>query len=355
VRAAESSSLAAACDAAARELRTCVASGLLPAAVIEVGTHAGVVSRAHCGNGIDDNAIFDLASLTKVLGTGLVAMSLLGRRSLDLDARVRDSIPAWAGDDRTDVRLRDLLAHASGLPGHLPLHDHHPDAATLVSAAARAPLARAPRTAAIYSDLGFIVLGRALEAIGNAPLDQQVHALLTRVTSAPLMYGPVEPSANVQPTGVSAWRGRVLRGEVHDDNAAAMGGVAGHAGLFGTAGAIGDVARTLLGGLRGEDTALAPAWAVRAFARQSPVSGSSRALAWDTALPTSSSGRYLTRRAIGHTGFTGTSLWIDPVLDLYVVLLTNRVAGRASADDIATIRRSAHDTIGKAALTSRHA
>ncbi len=355
MRSAESSPLAAACDVAARELQACVASGLLPAAVIEVGTHADVVSRAHAGDGIDDNAIFDLASLTKVLGTGLVAMSLVGRRRLDLDARVRDTVPAWDGVDRADVRLRDLLAHASGLPAHLPLYADHAGTTALVTAAARAPLACPPRTAALYSDLGFIVLGRALEAIGDASLDRQVHALVASVTAAPLMYGPIESSVDVQPTGVSAWRGHALRGEVHDDNAAAMGGVAGHAGLFATAGAVGDVARVLLRGLRGDDTALAPAWAVRAFARKSPVAGSSRALAWDTALPTSSSGRYLTRRAIGHTGFTGTSLWIDPVLDLYVVLLTNRVAGRASADDIATIRRTVHDAIGKAALTSRHA
>ena len=330
---AESSSLAAACDEAADHLRSCVESGLLPSAALEVGTRAGVVSRAHIG--AHGRARFDLASLTKVLGTGLVATALVGRRALDLDTRVSDVVAAWDGADRADVRLRDLLAHSSGLPAHLPLHEHHSGAA-LVDAAARAPLACPPRTAAIYSDLGFIVLGRALEAIGGAPLDRQVHTLLARLTSAPLAYRPHQPT-------------------VHDDNAAAMGGVAGHAGLFGTAHAVGDVARIVLRGLHGEDTALAPAWAVRAFARQSPVPGSSRALAWDTALPTSSSGRYLTRRAIGHTGFTGTSLWIDPMLDLSVVLLTNRVAGRATADDIATIRRSVHETIGKSLLTSRHA
>ena len=156
-------------------------------------------------------------------------------------------------------------------------------------------------------------------------------------------------------TGHSAWRGRSLAGEVHDDNAAAMGGVAGHAGLFGSAAGVGDLARLVLRGLHGDETGLVPAWAIRAFARRSPIPGSSRALAWDTALPTSSSGRFLSPRAIGHTGFTGTSLWIDPLRDRYVVLLTNRVAGRATAADMAVIRRDVHDLLGAAWTGARHA
>lgn len=145
----------------------------------------------------------------------------------------------------------------------------------------------------------------------------------------------------------------MLRGDVHDDNAAAMGGIAGHAGLFGSASAVGDVARAVLAGLRGAPSPIAPTWAFQAFARRSSVPGSSRALAWDTALPTSSCGRYLSRRALGHTGFTGTSLWIDPARDFYVVLLTNRVAGRAMAEDIARIRHDVHEIVGRAWLESR--
>jgi CubicO group peptidase (beta-lactamase class C family) len=113
---------------------------------------------------------------------------------------------------------------------------------------------------------------------------------------------------------------------------------------------VGAIARVVLRGLCGDTTSLGPAWAVRAFARRSAVAGSSRALAWDPALPTSSCGTSLTSRAIGHTGFTGTSLWVDPVLDVYVVLLTNRVAGRATTDDMARIRRDVHEIVGRAAL-----
>ncbi len=330
--------------AAAAYLDACIADGLLPAAVLEIGSSASV--RGASAAGAPDHAIFDLASLTKVLGTGLLATHLMGKRQFDLDDRVRRWVSAWHGADRTDVRVRDLLAHASGLPAHLPFHEHHSGADAIVAAAASTPLAYAPRSAAVYSDLGFIVLGRVLEAVGDAPLRDQVQAVLRLVSDAMPAWGPLEPGGRVQTTGWSAWRGRTLTGEVHDDTAAAMGGVAGHAGLFGTAAATGAVARAVLAGLRGRDTALAPAWAARACARRSPVPGSSRALGWDTALPSSSCGRFLSAHAVGHTGFTGTSLWVDPDLDLYVVLLTNRVAGRASADDMARIRRTVHEMVG---------
>jgi CubicO group peptidase (beta-lactamase class C family) len=319
--------------------------------VVEVGSAAGALGRVALG--ASDDAIFDLASLTKVIGTGLVATHLVGTRRLDLDERVRRWVPAWDLPDRVDVRVRDLLAHASGLPAHLPLYLQHTGADAIVGASARAPLMARPRSSARYSDLGFIVLGRVLEMAGDAPLQVQVLRVLRGCTDDAPAFGPVDVGRPVQPTGSSAWRGRVLRGEVHDDNAAAMGGVAGHAGLFGTARATGDVARAVLQGLRGADSSLATAWAIRAFARRSAVAGSSRALAWDTAVATSSCGRFLSPRAIGHTGFTGTSVWIDPELDLYIVLLTNRVAGSATEADIARIRRNVHDIIGSARLDRR--
>jgi CubicO group peptidase (beta-lactamase class C family) len=314
--------------------------------VIEIGSTAAALGRVAFGAPAD--AIFDLASITKVIGAGLVATHLVGTGQLDLDAPIRRCLPAWDLPDRADVRVRDLLTHASGLPAHLPLYLRHTGADAIVDASAKAPLVGRPRSAALYSDLGFIVLGRVLEIAGGASLRQLVETLLRRCADDVPTYGPVDGDLPVQPTGASAWRDRVLRGEVHDDNAAAMGGVAGHAGLFGTAQGTGHVVRTVLQGLRGADTSLAPAWAIRSFARRSGVAGSSRALAWDTSLPSSSCGRVLSARAIGHTGFTGTSVWIDPDLDLYIVLLTNRVAGSATAADIARIRRDVHDIIGQA-------
>ncbi|WP_239493376.1 serine hydrolase [Luteitalea sp. TBR-22] len=331
---------------AAALLAAAVDDGRLPAAVLEVGTVSGAAERLAFG--APSEAVFDLASLTKVLGTGVLATHLLGRRLLDPDVPVRALVPEWRGADRGSVRLRDLLAHASGLPAHLPLFERHRGSEAMVAACARAPLAHAPRTASTYSDLGFIVLGRVLEAITESPLDEQVHTVLDWLSDDAPRFGPRPCTPEVQATGLSPWRGRLLCGEVHDDNAAAMGGVAGHAGLFGTARGVGDIARAVLRGLQGGDSPLAPSWAVRAFARRSPVPGSSRALAWDTGLPTSSCGPYLSRQAIGHTGFTGTSVWIDPTRDLYVVLLTNRVAGRATSNDIADLRRAVHTAIGAA-------
>ena len=363
--------------AAGAYLAARVADGLLPSAVLEVGDAAGVLGRVNLSVPVD--AIYDLASLTKVLATGLVATHLFATRQLDLDARVAEALPEWRRTDDADIRVRDLLAHSSGLPAHLPLYERHSGPEAFVAAIAGTPLLARPRTSAIYSDLGFIVLGRLLERVGGRSLDAQVATLFTGLSTPPAFIRVAPPAGTasgyrleassalpqwsstppeaksalaetgpIVGTGHSAWRGRALTGEVHDDNAAAMGGVAGHAGLFGSVAGVGEIARLVLRGLRGDETGLVPAWALTAFARRSPVPHSSRALAWDTALPTSSSGRFLSPRAIGHTGFTGTSLWIEPVCDRYVVLLTNRVAGTATAADMLAIRREVHDLLGAA-------
>jgi CubicO group peptidase (beta-lactamase class C family) len=143
-------------------------------------------------------------------------------------------------------------------------------------------------------------------------------------------------------------RGRTLAGEVHDNYAAALGGAAGHAGLFGTAPAVGAFARTVLRAARGERDGpppFSPALVAR-FTTKTAVPGSSRALGWDTMLPTSSCGARMSPAAFGHVGFTGTSLWIDPERDRYFVLLTNRAYGGGSLDDMRTVRRAFHDALG---------
>jgi CubicO group peptidase (beta-lactamase class C family) len=147
-----------------------------------------------------------------------------------------------------------------------------------------------------------------------------------------------------------ARRGRLLIGEVHDAYAASLGGVAGHSGLFGTAGGVGAFARTVLKAARGDQSIRDPlsSQLVARFTRKSSVPGSSRALGWDTMLPTSSCGTRLSPAAFGHVGFTGTSLWIDPVLDRYFVLLTNRVCGGGTVGQMREVRRTFHDLIGRA-------
>jgi CubicO group peptidase (beta-lactamase class C family) len=351
VQPADSPDAAPAPQQAVAYLATCVDAGELPSAVLEVGGAAGAIARH--GLGVPDDAVYDLASLTKVLLTGLVAARLVAAGRLSLDARVADWVPEWQGPDRIDVRVRDLLTHASGLPAHRPLYQRQSGKDEVIAACARIALEHPPRTRAVYSDLGFIVLGRALERAAGDTLDSLATGMFADDIDGVLQFAPVPEGRRVQPTGESPWRGRSLIGEVHDDNAAAMGGVAGHAGLFGTAASVGQVACLVLRGLRGEDTKLAPSWVIRAFTRRSPVPGSSRALAWDTALPSSSCGPLLSQKAIGHTGFTGTSLWIDPAHDRYVVLLTNRVAGHGTLEDMRRIRRRVHDLLAAGWLGRR--
>jgi CubicO group peptidase (beta-lactamase class C family) len=207
-----------------------------------------------------------------------------------------------------------------------------------------AALDRPPGTAAVYSDLGFILLGLMLERLGGARLDDQFEPI-ARACGPTLGFSP--PAAwreRIAPTEFDPWRGRLLRGEVHDENAAVLEGVAGHAGLFGTAAEVGAFARLALATFR-TPTIVGTPDTMRTFAARSSVPGSSRALGWDTMLPTSSCGTRMSASAIGHTGFTGPSLWIDVERDLYLVLLTNRVHPTRDNVRLRALRPRIHDAI----------
>lgn len=342
--------------AAEAVVRRAIADGVGSCAAVEVGSAGGAAWRFACGRvspaagavDADTSTIFDLASLTKVLGTTLLAMQLEDAgRGAERD-RVSRWWPAWYGPGRDETTLADLLAHASGLPAHRRLYEERRGAAAFADAICRIPLATPPRTEAVYSDLGFILLGVVLERIGGAGLAGQVEALLRGLTAEPLAYRP--PAAwrsRIASTGFDVSRVRELVGEVHDANTWAMDGVAAHAGLFGTATAVGDVSRAVLRALRGDAVnGLARPDTVRRFAtRRTDVPGTTRALGWDTMKPTSSCGRFMSPTAIGHTGFTGTSLWIDDTQDVYAVLLTNRVATGASGEAMGAVRRAFHDAL----------
>ena len=290
---------------------------------------------------VERSTIFDLASLTKVISTTTIALLLVRQRVLDVEVPTYGVIPAWSRPDRFRVTVRDLLEHSSGLPAHRDYFRTLIGLDAYIDAIALEPLEYAPRARSIYSDLGFITLGAVLERLGGAPLDRQFEAWKADARiEEPLTYRP--PAAWKPITAMTendAWRGRVLQGEVHDENAAALGGVAAHAGLFGTAAAAGAVARWWLRQLTTSDGAR--------FAERSAVPGSSRALGWDTMLPTSSCGSLMSPHAIGHTGFTGTTLWIDPARGLYFVLLTNRVHLTRSSDAIQRVRRDFHNAANK--------
>jgi CubicO group peptidase (beta-lactamase class C family) len=250
------------------------------------------------------------------------------------------------------VTIEDALSHATGLPAWLPLFREHKGRAAFEQAIAGTPLDYPPRTRSLYSDLGFIVLGFVAETSGSAPLDRLFHRVRSRLRLDEIAYRPPEIwRPRTAPTEYDPWRQRLLVGEVHDENAWALDGVAGHAGLFGTASAVGSFARWLLrvrGRLAtGEDLPISPETVERFTARRD-IPGGSRALGWDTMLPTSSCGRRMSPLAFGHTGFTGTSLWIDPVTDAYTVLLTNRVYPSRENDLIKQVRPAFHDAVVEA-------
>jgi len=197
----------------------------------------------------------------------------------------------------------------------------------------------------VYSDLDFMLLGFIVD--GRLPLAERFALMLSQmgIVEEIQFAPPALWHARIAPTEYDAWRGRLLVGEVHDENAAALGGIAGHAGLFGTAAAVGSYARHLLQVLDGRSGAVRRTTLEEFIAKRSDVPGSSRALGWDTMLPTSSCGSKMSPRAFGHTGFTGTSLWIDPEKNVYVVLLTNRVHPTRENDAIRQVRPAVHDAV----------
>lgn len=323
-----------------------------PGAVVEVGRASGILWQYAAGHLTYDaesapatlGTMFDLASLTKVVATTSLVARHAAAGLLALDAPLGHRWAAWGEPPRDTITVRHLLDHSSGLPAHLRLWEHHRGRLEYAEALAGVALDRAVGTSAIYSDLGFILLGFLLEDLAG-PLDRQVAELVGDLGAHPLSYNPPATwHAAIAPTEFDVWRDRLLRGEVHDENAAALDGVAGHAGLFGTAAAVGAFARTVLATFAHETPLGSPAL-MRVFANRSHVPGSSRALGWDTMLPTSSCGSRLSARAIGHTGFTGTSLWVDPEQDLYVVLLTNRVYPTRANDGIRGVRPRVHDAV----------
>jgi CubicO group peptidase (beta-lactamase class C family) len=293
------------------------------------------------------DTVYDVASLTKAVVTSVLAMKEVERGALALDEPVWKRLPEFEGDDRAGVTVRQLLSHSAGLPAYRPYWRQAASAASerwaISLASAREPLEYKPGTLSVYSDLGFILLGWLLERATELRLD----ALAERDIFRPLGLDPssfgfvnqADPDArarllserSVAATQQSADRGHLALGEVDDANAYAMGGISGHAGLFADAAAVSAVAGALVAAWKGDGNAPgAPALVARDVVREfwSPagVPGSTWRLGWDgPAARGSQAGERLSRAAVGHLGFTGCSLWIDPERELWVVLLANRV------------------------------
>jgi CubicO group peptidase (beta-lactamase class C family) len=353
----------AALVAATELLAGALAQRVFPAAVAEIGSSDAVIWREAFGTltfedtvAAAPDTIFDLASLTKPLATTSVMLTLAERQMLRLDDPAARFFREWRGDDRQSVTIQDLLEHSSGLSARL-LDRPPADRREFEHEICTMPLEYAPRTRAIYSDLGFILLGFIAERATDRSFADQVRTLIGTVLSgvddsgamlvvdvAAALRAHVAPTT---PLPEDDRRGRLLQGDVHDNYAAALGGFAGHAGLFGTAAGVGAVARLALRARRGDPSGPIPFTpeTMRVATRRSSVVGSSRALGWDTMVPTSSCGTRMSGSAFGHVGFTGTSLWIDPDRDRYYVLLTNRVCGGGSSDAMQQVRRAFHETL----------
>lgn len=339
-------------DRARAVLDAAVEDRAFPGAVAEVGTAAGPAWTYATGRltyemqapAATAATLYDLASLTKVIATTSIAMRLVHHARLALDSSAHKWMPEWRDGPFAAVRVRDLLDHSSGLPAWLPLFQSHKGRDEYRRAIAALAPEYPPRSASIYSDLGFIVLGHVIESAAGAGLADLFDAFRSAAgLPETLSYGPTGDH-DVAPTEFDPWRGRLCAGEVHDENAYALGGVAPHAGLFGNVADVGAFGRMVLRAFR-EDSALGTPALMSLFAARSEVAGSSRAVGWDTMLPTSSCGTRMSASAIGHTGFTGTSLWIDAARDRYFVLLTNRVHPTRENNRIRAVRAAFHDAI----------
>ncbi len=292
--------------------------------------------------------LYDLASLTKVVVTTSICMAL--EPHLDLDERVDKYVPAFQGEGKDGVTIRHLLAHCAGLPAHQRFFETCWGREAVLSAACRTALAYPPGTRTIYSDLSFLLLGAAVERVGGAPLEELARRyILGPVGMKETMYLPRrEQLGRIPPTEFQAEQRRgLIHGQVHDGNAWAMGGVAPHAGLFGTAADLGRFLRVILNGGKREGTRVFSEAAIRRFTSRAGLApGSTRALGWDTVSAAgSSAGRHFSARSFGHTGFTGTSVWVDPERDVGVVLLTNRVHPTRENEGIRKLRPEFHDAV----------
>jgi len=344
--------------AAVAYLDSAVAGGAAPGAVLGV-SHGGRHFYHATGRlGTDDATspdsatIYDLASLTKVVGLTTAVMLALEEKRIELHAPVQRYVPAFSGGLKSKVTLRHLLTHSSGLPAWRPLHKETSDRAAALLLADTTALDTAPGTRFVYSDVGAIVLTQAVETAYGERLD----SILARRVFAPLglsstmFLPPPELAPRIAPTELDPWRGWILRGEVHDENAARLEGVSGHAGLFSTARDLLHFGDWILAVAQGRRDTLTDGKHPKAFFRkQNQPRGSSRALGWDTPSEGSSAGTRLSRHSFGHTGFTGTSIWVDPRRDLVIVLLSNRVHPTRDNSRWGPVRREVADRIAAAA------
>ncbi|MGD0468256.1 MAG: serine hydrolase domain-containing protein [Terriglobales bacterium] len=350
-------------------LETGIAERAFPACSLAVTFRGELVAHKAIGRftydpgapEITTASLFDLASLTKVLATTAMAMILYERGLLDLETPVTAIVPEFAGQfadrfadrvpdndpRRREITVRMLLAHSSGLPAYEKLFRRTQSREGLLRAAFTTPLAADPGARAEYSDIGFIILGVVLERLADESLD----AFCQREIFGPLgmthtTFNPGHALKNsIPPTADDrTFRHRIIQGEVQDENASVLGGIAGHAGLFSTAEDLAIFAHAMLNG--GHPILRSSTVTIELFSRrESAPERTSRALGWDTPSSPSQSGKYFSSSSFGHLGYTGTSLWIDPDRQLSMTLLTNRTWPDSENQAIKQVRPAFHDAV----------
>lgn len=360
-------------DPITQALKAGVQQGVFPGAVLLVRLRntivyhkaVGLVSSLPASPGARLTTIYDLASLTKPLGTVSALVCLVQDGLISLNQTVGSILRPLVNDPIGDVTIRDLLCHRSGLPAWRPYYKHfgvQPGNFTQSHSREKArnfildqircePLEHPPRSKTLYSDLGFMLLGFVIEEKTYQSLAQYCQErIFDPLLANPLFFGTNKgdvsyegkPSFDVAPTEQDPWRGRLLQGEVHDENAYVLGGIAGHSGLFGTAEAVAVLSGAWLGGYRRTHAFFDQELVKEFVTRQNE---SSWALGWDTPSQPSSSGNHFSSVTFGHLGFTGTSVWIDPICDLEVILLSNRVHPTRGNHKINTFRPMIHNVV----------
>lgn len=339
-------------------LDSALAAGAAPGVVVAVSWpgHRYIYGAGHLGNGLpkrpNRSTVYDLASLTKVIGLTTAMMWAVDESLIDLDAPAQRYLPDLQGPGADSVTLRLLLAHASGLPPWRPLYllaDSRPAVFDVVDTT---PLDTLPGARFAYSDLGAILLTQVIERVYGERID----SLLARRLFEPLgMHSttynpPVAWIPRVAPTESDPYRGRVIRGQVHDENAWRMDGVSGHAGIFSTGEDLLTFGEWWIGQARGEAAGSGAPTVhqeiLRAFTvpQQFPP-GSSRALGWEIPTVDNTGSAFLSAGSVGHTGFTGTSIWMDPDREVVIVVLSNRVHPTRANQHFAGVRRGVGDLV----------
>jgi len=334
--------------------------GSFPGAVVVIGTVRGVLYAKGIGHFTwdadspvpdPDSTLFDLASLTKVVATTPSIMRLVEQGHLDLDSPVVQHLPGFADEGKDAVTVRHLLEHRSGLRAFLPLNTETETAKEAKARVLSEPLRWDPGGRVAYSDLNAMLLGWIVEAVGGEPLNVlAAAAVFDRLGMTSTQYRPPRSvRTRVMPVGL--WRGYVIAGELHDQNAVRLGGVSGHAGLYSTGADLAVYARMWLGdGTVGPTTVFRPGM-VDHFTRRG---WGNRALGWEMrdTTGTDNTGTSMSPATFGHTGYTGTSIWIDPIQDLFVILLTNRVFAPRGGS-ITVLKRVRGDVADAAAALRR--